>query len=181
MSKFIFSSITRTRPWRTRATPLWSPRACNRLPAQPCRRYAQVHQSTPTGARDRSAIGVRRSSSATNLKKRRLTRVFRCSRRQQQHCSSLPVSACFITSSMKSGSCRRKKVSLVFKTWALVSIDLTIYYRERARISFRWTTPCWWSIHTHHIPRQTLLGKGPLGQMEFRILWIHQLPGHLSR
>ncbi|KAG6374876.1 SCO1/SenC-domain-containing protein [Boletus reticuloceps] len=58
MSKLI--SITRTRPriWATRTTSLPSARAPTSLPIQACRRYAQVRQTTPVGARDRSAIGV---------------------------------------------------------------------------------------------------------------------------
>ncbi|KAF8131027.1 SCO1/SenC-domain-containing protein [Boletus edulis] len=58
MSKLI--SITRTRPriWATRTTSLLSARAPTSLPIQACRRYAQVRQTTPAGARDRSTIGV---------------------------------------------------------------------------------------------------------------------------
>jgi hypothetical protein len=99
----------------------------------------------------------------------------RYSRRPPPRCSWPPESAFFITSSMKSGSCKRKKVRLIRRP-SIAPMDFTSYFREGARVSVGRATPCWRSIHAPNTRRQTLLGTRPLGKMEFRLLWVHQLP-----
>ena len=104
----------------------------------------------------------------------------RYSRRPPPRCSWLLESACFITSSMRSRSCKRKKVRLVRKP-SVASMDFTSYFRQGTRVSLSRTTSCWRSIHAHDTRRQTLLGTRPLGKMEFRLLWVRQLPRYLPR
>lgn len=104
----------------------------------------------------------------------------RYSRRPPPRCSWLLELACFIISSMRSRSCKRKKVRLVRRP-SIAPMNLISYFREGARVSVGRTTPCWRSIHAHNTRGKTILGTRPLGKMEFRLLWVHQLPRYLPR
>ena len=124
MSKFIFAAITRTRSWPTRTTPLSSSRVSNSL-AQPCRRYAQVRQTTPGGTRDRSAIGVRHSSSATSSEMT-FDVVFagvhagRCSAVRRYRCRSvllLPVREAEVTGEKRSVVICTPGIAPMYLTW----------------------------------------------------------------